>query len=153
MIAAQRDALEAARKSREDALKATKVRNCCIFPFETIQDRTYPDQEQLFGVHESRVTHAVQASGDIVGRNQYSMSVLQFILRFTRFAWRNRVDCRSKRDWLVNLIFRSLQVIFNFLAVQTAKQSCELLLKVHVLWMNGSIISNNLSSLRSLIPY
>lgn len=26
MIAAQRDALEAARKSREDALKATKVR-------------------------------------------------------------------------------------------------------------------------------
>ena len=28
MINAQRDALEAARKSREDALKATKVRNC-----------------------------------------------------------------------------------------------------------------------------
>ncbi len=43
MISAQRDALEAARKSREDALKATKVRNM-FTPSENSTDIIIPAQ-------------------------------------------------------------------------------------------------------------
>lgn len=60
MIATQREALEAARKSREDALKATKV----WLPFGPTHfhsiDREFIDQEQLPGVYEPRAADAVQ---------------------------------------------------------------------------------------------
>lgn len=41
MIAAQREALEAARRSREDALKATKVSRCLLYVYVSTTDRHF----------------------------------------------------------------------------------------------------------------
>lgn len=61
MISAQRDALEAARKSREDALKATKVRLSILsISLPELIWLIRPDQKQFFGFHEPRVAHAFQ---------------------------------------------------------------------------------------------
>lgn len=51
MIAAQREALEAARKSREDALKATKVRFVEAHSWWRLTGAS--DQEQFLGFYES----------------------------------------------------------------------------------------------------
>jgi GAF domain-containing protein len=51
MIAAQREALEAARKSREEALKATKVKPSSHLPAEWKVKRV-SDQKQFLGIDE-----------------------------------------------------------------------------------------------------
>ena len=59
MIATQREALETARKSREDALKATKVRQDEL----GLSGRSYnlsADQKQLFGIYEPRAENPFQ---------------------------------------------------------------------------------------------
>ena len=58
MIATQREALETARKSREDALKATKVRWETYF--SRMNHNLSADQEQLFGIYEPRAENSVQ---------------------------------------------------------------------------------------------
>lgn len=57
MITAQREALETARRSREDALKATKVRQL------PLQLRIYSrgaDQKQFLGLDEPRIEDSIQ---------------------------------------------------------------------------------------------
>jgi hypothetical protein len=59
MITAQREALEAARKSREDALKATKVRNSPKSQQTSVRPLA-TDKEQLLGFDEPRIAHPIQ---------------------------------------------------------------------------------------------
>ena len=54
MIATQREALETARKSREDALKATKVRQNELDSSRRNRNLS-TDQKQLFSIYEPRV--------------------------------------------------------------------------------------------------
>jgi hypothetical protein len=61
MIASQREALETARKSREDALKATKVRQDEL----DLSRRNYNlsvDQKQLLGIYEPRAENPFQVT-------------------------------------------------------------------------------------------
>lgn len=51
MIAAQKEALEAARRSREDALKATKVREMSRFVLKSLR-LLNADQKQFPRIHE-----------------------------------------------------------------------------------------------------
>jgi hypothetical protein len=62
MIATQRDALETARKSREDALKATKVRQDELDLSTMSHNMSAADQKQLFGIYEPRAENPFQVT-------------------------------------------------------------------------------------------
>ena len=59
MIATQREALETARKSREDALKATKVRQNEL-DLSRKDHNLSADQKQFFGIDEPRAENPFQ---------------------------------------------------------------------------------------------
>ena len=61
MIATQREALETARKSREDALKATKVRQDEL-NLSRMDHNLFADQKQLFGLYEPRAENPFQVT-------------------------------------------------------------------------------------------
>jgi hypothetical protein len=61
MIASQREALETARKSREDALKATKVRQDEL-DLSRRNHNLSVDQKQLLGIYEPRAENPFQVT-------------------------------------------------------------------------------------------
>lgn len=61
MIATQREALETARKSREDALKATKVREDKL-DLSRRSHNLSADQKQLFSIYEPRAENTLQVT-------------------------------------------------------------------------------------------
>jgi hypothetical protein len=63
MISAQRNALEAARRSREDALKATKASRFVIILYCPGSKIIYLDQKHFSGFDEPRVTNPIQVGG------------------------------------------------------------------------------------------
>ena len=62
MIATQREALETARKSREDALKATKVRQDEHDLSSRRKRDLSADQKQLSGIYEPRAENPFQVT-------------------------------------------------------------------------------------------
>lgn len=143
MIATQKAALEEARKSREDALKATKVRNIMVV-VACNANLCCADQEQFLGLHESRIAHTIQVGGITCARYTLTTSA-----HFTAWCVHGAIvfrlsliilvgyPCGDELEWRSTgnryAVYRTLRIFVVVTSqVTTAKQSCELLLKVSI---------------------
>lgn len=95
MIAAQRDSLEDARRSREDALKATKACGTNLMPFEHDTHALSLDQEQLPGLNEPWIENAFQVCLDRI-REFWTNPYVQLFLWTTWPSVWDRTQSRAK---------------------------------------------------------
>jgi len=88
------------------------------------------DQEQLFGLYESRVEDPIQVHMPMSDDGAPRLTELQFLLRLAGSVERHRAQSGTKRNWYGMISLKRGLFLIRIHLVQTAKQSCELLLKV-----------------------
>jgi len=154
MIAAQKEALEAARRSREDALKATKVGDASSV--RALITQVIYHRSKAISLH-LWATSWEHLSGMICPLIINPTLIYgQFFLWAAWPAQQYRARSRPERNWWgVRDTCFAWQSIWNGNEVQTAKQSCELLLKVCYLSLGAYylLFTNVVQIIDSILDY